>query len=141
MLTAKQEHFAQCIVDGCTQLEAYKRAYNAENMADQSISSNAYKLINDTKIALRIEELRELLALKCMFPLSERLSILKSVATSDDSKGSEKVSAVKAVTEILGDGAASKKDVRVTSETEVTKEQLSTITDEELERIIASGGI
>lgn len=38
--------------------EAYRQAYNAENMKEASINVNASKLLTDAKIALRIKELK-----------------------------------------------------------------------------------
>ena len=56
-LTPKQEKFIQNIVSGMSQRQAYKDAYNAENMTDESIDVEACKLFNDTKISLRYQEL------------------------------------------------------------------------------------
>ena len=106
-LTAKQEAFCQNIVDGCTQLEAYKRAYDAENMADGSISSNAYKLINDTQIALRIRQLRDQLAERLLFPRIERLEVLKTIAQAGERDG-DKINAIKVFSDMLGDNAPQK---------------------------------
>lgn len=58
-LTLKQEMFCQYYMD-CegNASEAYRMAYNTENMADESIWTNACKLKNDAKVAQRIEELK-----------------------------------------------------------------------------------
>ena len=58
-LTAKQEKFAQPIVDGCGQSEAYKLAYGTSNMLPATIHNNAYKLMHHGEIAARISEARE----------------------------------------------------------------------------------
>ena len=57
-LTQKQERFVQELIKGKSQREAYKRAYNAKNMSDNSIDVNASKLLKNTKVALRYNELR-----------------------------------------------------------------------------------
>ena len=44
MLTVKQEKFVQGLFKGLTQREAYKQAFNTENMKDATIDNNAYKL-------------------------------------------------------------------------------------------------
>lgn len=64
MLTSKQEQFAQNIADGMTQADAYRNAYNAENMSDNSIWVNASKLTADAKVAVRIKELKDKIAAK-----------------------------------------------------------------------------
>jgi len=57
-LTAKQEAFAQAIVSGMTQSDAYRTAYNAGKMKATSINVNASKLCADANIAQRVAELR-----------------------------------------------------------------------------------
>lgn len=56
-LTAKQEIFVQRLIEGYSQREAYKFAYNCEKMKDESIDIEASKLFNNPKISLRYQEL------------------------------------------------------------------------------------
>jgi len=58
-LTDKQERFVQELIKGKSQREAYKTAYNAEKMSDSAIDVNASKLLKNTKVALRLNELRD----------------------------------------------------------------------------------
>lgn len=57
-LTAKQEAFAQAIADGLGQADAYRFAYDAESMKDESIYPQASKLMKNPKVATRIGELK-----------------------------------------------------------------------------------
>lgn len=57
-LTIKQEKFCMVYVETGNASEAYRQAYNAENMKEASINVNASKLLADAKIALRIKELK-----------------------------------------------------------------------------------
>ena len=57
-LTAKQEKFVQELIKGKSQREAYKAAYNAENMADNTIDVKASQLLKKDKIRARYEQLR-----------------------------------------------------------------------------------
>jgi phage terminase small subunit len=57
-LTAKQETFAQAIADGLGQADAYRMAYDAEGMKDESIYPQASKLMKNPKVATRIGELK-----------------------------------------------------------------------------------
>ena len=61
-LTAKQELFCQAIADGKDQATAYRTAYNAENMKDESVYPQASKLMKNPKIATRVSELKALTA-------------------------------------------------------------------------------
>lgn len=57
-LTSKQEAFAQAIVSGKNQSDAYRIAYPTGRMKGASIHRNAKALTDNTKIASRIIELR-----------------------------------------------------------------------------------
>ena len=56
-LTTKQELFIQGLIKGYSQREAYKMAYNCENMKDSTIDNNAYKLMQNNEILTRYQEL------------------------------------------------------------------------------------
>lgn len=58
-LTPKQEKFCHVYIETSNASEAYRQAYNAENMKPESINVNASKLLADAKVALRVQELRE----------------------------------------------------------------------------------
>ena len=78
-LTPKQERFIQNIVSGMSQRQAYKEAYDAENMTDESIDVNACKLFNDAKISQRYQELIEELQDKAIMTAKERMKWLTDV--------------------------------------------------------------
>lgn len=56
-LTTKQEIFVQRLIKGNSQREAYKFAYNAENMKDGTIDKRASELFSKGEIKGRYEEL------------------------------------------------------------------------------------
>lgn len=56
-LTPKREKFCQEMAKLGNQYKAYCKAYNAKNMKRAAIDSNAYKLMQDTEIILRLKEL------------------------------------------------------------------------------------
>jgi hypothetical protein len=58
-LTYKQEQFAREVAAGSALIDAYKLSYDAANMQDRSISSNAFKLAQLPQVAERIEEIQE----------------------------------------------------------------------------------
>lgn len=58
-LTTKQEAFAKALTEGCSASEAYRRAYNAENMSQRSVEVEASKLSNHPEVTLRLVELQE----------------------------------------------------------------------------------
>ena len=56
-LTTKQEIFVQRLIEGNSQREAYKFAYNCENMKDSTIDNNAYKLMQNNEVLTRYNTL------------------------------------------------------------------------------------
>ena len=59
LLTIKQEAFCQAYIqNGGNASEAYRSAYDAENMKSESVNVNASKLLASAKVALRVSELR-----------------------------------------------------------------------------------
>ena len=58
-LTVKQERYVQGLFKGLSQRQAYKEAYNCENMKDETIDNNAYKLGQHNEIITRLKELQQ----------------------------------------------------------------------------------
>jgi hypothetical protein len=54
-LTAKQEAFAQGIADGLGQADAYRRAYDAEGMKDNTIYPRASELMKNRRSRINRE--------------------------------------------------------------------------------------
>jgi hypothetical protein len=63
-LTAKQEAFAQAIADGMGQADAYRMAYDAEGMKDNTVYPKASRMMNEGKIRARIDELKAMVVEK-----------------------------------------------------------------------------
>ncbi|UOO77737.1 terminase small subunit [Neisseria sp. Dent CA1/247] len=57
-MTPKQEHFARLFVETGNASEAYRQAYNAENMKPETITNEAYKLLQDPDITAMIDGLK-----------------------------------------------------------------------------------
>lgn len=94
-LTAKQESFALAIVNGTTQIDAYKVAYDTENYQESTIHSEASRLVSNPKIVARIAELRKGLVSKELWTREKSVIALVAVYNSIEAKCSDKVSAVK----------------------------------------------
>ena len=78
-LTVKQEKFVQNIVSGMSQRQAYKDAYDAENMKDETIDVRACELFNESKIKVRYQELIEELKEAAIMTAIERMVWLSEV--------------------------------------------------------------
>lgn len=76
MLTTKQEKFVQELIKGKSQREAYKAAYNCENMKDENIDSKASNLFAGGKVRARYNELIEQSANKALWTREEAVKDL-----------------------------------------------------------------
>lgn len=79
MLTAKQEQFAQNIVKGMSQADAYRNAYPNQNMSDKTIWECASKLLKNPKVSTRVAELRDKIAKPTIMSAQERLEFLTEI--------------------------------------------------------------
>ena len=70
-LTTKQEIFVQRLIEGYSQREAYKFAYNCEKMKNSTIDNNAYKLMQNNEISTRYEELKNELKQKMFYTVEK----------------------------------------------------------------------
>lgn len=57
-MTPKQEHFARLFIETGNASGAYRRAYDAENMKPETITNEAYKLLQDPDITAMIDGLK-----------------------------------------------------------------------------------
>lgn len=88
MLTQKQEDFCLAYIETGNATEAYRRIYNASKMLDSSINRKAKELIDNVKIAARIEEIRSAAAEAVGLTLQQHLDDLKRLR--DMAESSEK---------------------------------------------------
>ncbi len=58
-LTAKQEKFCQGVAKGLTYSDAYREAYDADKMKTETINRKAKELIDNGKVAARIDKLKQ----------------------------------------------------------------------------------
>ena len=59
-LTAKREKFAQCVADGMPGADAYRAAYDSQQMMDSTIYRRSSELYGNSEVRARIEELRKI---------------------------------------------------------------------------------
>lgn len=58
-LSPVREKFCQNIASGMTQADAYRDAFNPKNSKDKTIWENASRVMNDSKVRARVEELKQ----------------------------------------------------------------------------------
>ena len=74
-LTAKQAKFAANLAEGMSQAEAYRNAYDAANMAAETIHSHASRMAARDKVRARVDAL-----------IGERMRLIEIKGVSDRSK-------------------------------------------------------
>lgn len=79
MLTNNQETFAKAIIEGKSQIEAYREAYPKQRSSDKTCYENASRLMANSKIIARIQELRDQLAKPSIMTAQERLEYLTGI--------------------------------------------------------------
>ncbi len=99
-MTPKKEKFAQNIVSGMNQSDAYRAAYSCENMLDSTINNNAYMLMNDSDIKERIEQLRMPIAERVGRTLEQHIERLMKLGEHGESL--DKVDAAIKAEELIG---------------------------------------
>ena len=125
-LTIKQERFVLEYMKDGNASRAYREAYDAENMKESSINVNASKLLSDTKIAQRVQELRNKETESAIISIEKRKELLTKFIYDEDTNN-----AMKAI-EILNkmDGV-----YVVKQQTEVS----GTLGVQKIERVIVDG--
>lgn len=103
MLTAKQEQFAQNIIQGMSQADAYRAAYNAAKMADKTVHEKASLLAGQDKVRARLKELREQLASEAIMSAQKRLEWLTGVIKSEEESTGDKLKAVDIMNKMQGE--------------------------------------
>jgi len=84
-LTPKQEKYVQGLFAGLSQREAYKQAYNASRMKDETIDKKACELAKRGKIRGRLTELQDELKERNMVTVEKVLTELAKVGFANGS--------------------------------------------------------
>lgn len=103
-LTPKQEKFCQVFMETSNASEAYRRVYNAANMKDTTINVAAKQLLDNNKVASRLEELRERGAKKLDITIEKLTAMLledRQLAYTSGKPG-DAVSATMAIAKLHG---------------------------------------
>lgn len=110
-MTPKQERFCQEIASGKSQAEAYRAAFDAENMKPATIHKRASELMDNGEVTGRVDELRAELAKKAMWTREMSVKALIRVFAAGDTPAAVKVSAVKELNAMHGYNAPTELNV------------------------------
>ena len=93
MLTQKQEKFVRNIVEGMSQAEAYRNAYNAQKMSSKTVWEKASRLRADDKVRAREQELRDQAANEAIMTRQERMVWLSGIVKNEEESTKDRLSA------------------------------------------------
>ena len=103
MLTAKQEKFVQGIIDGMSQVDAYRSAYDTSRMSDKTVYEKASRMMSDDKIRARLEELRDKMITPSIMSAQERLEWLTELVINPGSLTQDKLRAIDIMNKMTGE--------------------------------------
>lgn len=103
MLTAKQEKFVRGIIEGMTQADAYRAAYSCKRMSDKTVWENASRLMADSKVKARVQELRAELVKPGIMTAQERLKWLTELINNEEEGTNEKLKAIDIMNKMQGE--------------------------------------
>ena len=121
MLTAKQEKFAQNIINGMNQADAYRNAYSCKNTSDKTIWENASRLAADSKVKARLDELRDQLAKPSIMTAQKRLEWLTEVVIGEGVSTTDKLRAIDLMNKMQGE-YVQKVEAEITKEVNINIE-------------------
>lgn len=104
-LTSKQQAFVDAILAGNNQSDAYRQAYDAENMLPETIHNRAYELMQDGEIAGSIEQGRQASQAQSVVSRDKVLEELGKVAFAPvlgEVRSADKVSALDKYAKVAG---------------------------------------
>lgn len=117
MLTTKQVNFCEGIAfNNLNPADAYRQAYNAGNMANATISNNAYKLAIRNDITTKIAELKAPTILEFHLERSELVRHAFDVF-KETKLGTVKLASLRLIADIQGD-IVRKAEIHTTSDEE-----------------------
>ena len=76
-LTPKQEAFARYVAEGDTYAQAYRQAYDAENMSDNTIRVEASRLASNPIVSLMVMELQEAANVQTQYTIEKAMKELE----------------------------------------------------------------
>lgn len=130
-LTIKQERFCQKYLECGNASEAYRFAYNVENMKPATIGRKAAEVMANGTITAKLKSLRAKSEDKFEITKNRLLKEAASIALapiSDDVSARDKIAAITTINKMLGYDAPTQSEIKLSNE-------LDKYSDEELTKI------
>ena len=103
-LSAKQQNFVRDIITGMGPSEAYRNNYKtAKNWGNQSVASEANKLLNMPHIAKEMRRLKDEADTTAIASREDRLRFLTEVMNTEENELRDRIKAVEVMNRMSGD--------------------------------------
>ena len=136
-LTPKQESFCQLYIELGNASEAYRQSYDADSMNENTVHRNASALLNNSKVAPRVEQIRKEHAMRHNITVDSLLIELEEARkTALDAGKLEKLQVAAAVSATMGKAKLLGLDKQVIEHT--GKINITEISDDELNAKLAA---
>lgn len=129
-LTAKQRQFVRDVISGHGPSQAYRNNYKAKNWNNQSIATEANKLLNMPHIAAEMERLRVKADDSAIASREDRLKFLTEVMMKEDNDLRDRIKAVEVMNRMSGDNIQT-----TNANINIEKNPLQALTVEQLEAL------
>lgn len=103
MLTAKQEKFVQGIIEGLSQADAYRAAYDTKRMSDNAIYREASLLMINPKVAQRLADLTAIKDKPKIMTAAKRLEWLSERIDDEEVDINAKLKAIDIMNKMQGE--------------------------------------
>ena len=103
MLTAKQEQFVQNIIQGMSQADAYRSAYDTKRMSDNAIYREASLLMSNPKVAQRLSQISAKADKPTIMSAQKRLEWLSERIEDDEIDINAKLKAIDIMNKMQGE--------------------------------------
>lgn len=103
MLTPKQEKFVQGIIEGKSQADAYRAAYNTKNMTDKTIREEASRLMSDPNVSAMAKELRNQVKVSTIMSAQERMEWLTDLIKNTNEGTTDRLRAIDIINKMTGE--------------------------------------
>lgn len=103
MLTPKQEKFIQGIVDGLSQADAYRAAYDCLKMSDNAIYREASLLMSNPKVAQRLADISAKADKSTIMTAQKRLEWLTELIIDNETDVNAKLKAIDIMNKMQGE--------------------------------------
>jgi phage terminase small subunit len=103
MLTPKQEKFVQGIIEGKSQADAYRAAYNTKKMTDKTIREEASRLMSDPNVSAMVKELRNQVKASTIMSAQERMEWLTDLIKNTNEGTTDRLRAIDIINKMTGE--------------------------------------